>query len=438
MAEVSPGSPPNRRGFIDLIMGLDFGTSCTKVVIRTPFSAGHRAVAVPFSSSGSMEDYLLPSKVSIDEHHVLHAAAQPGGRAVWDIKERVRRDVANRTAQAAIAGYLSHVIRESRRWYLVTQAGVLAGLVPRWSLNLGIPSAGYDDSPTRAAFQAAAKAGWLLADRPLVTLDDCLEALEAVEGRELDAHVEVVPEVAAEVVGIARSDWRQEGLYFMVDVGASTLDVCGFRLHSKDHDDEYALFSASVTVRGAARLHQYRLHELRRRNLEVESDLRSPEQGFHGGVPGSCCDYVVDWSSRRAAHEIDRTFLAECAKEIRGVVVAVKRLRDPNAPEWKKGVPVFVGGGGGLVGLYPEAVQEADRVLRKAFLTAGLRQQELPVPGDLDPPLPKPLFRRLAVAYGLSYHSFEIGNIIPPSGIEDVEPPPVKNWTGAFITKEMT
>lgn len=432
------GSPPSRRNSIDIVMGLDFGTSCTKVVIRTPFAAGHRAAAVPFAATGAIADYLLPSKLAIGEDHLLRFGIEAEGRAVWDIKERVRRDVTNRTAQAAIAGYLSHVVGVSRHWFLENNAGFLSGLEPRWSLNLGIPSAGYDDGPTRDAFRAAAMAGWQLADQPKLTLEHCLEALDGGAGRAVGAQVEVIPEVAAEVVGIARSDWRQEGLYFMVDVGASTLDVCGFRLHSKDNDDEYALFSASVTVRGAARLHQHRLCELAGLHVAVRNDWLNPEQGFSGEVPSSCRDYVVDQSSETAALDIDSRFLAACAKEIRGVVMAVKQRRDPNAREWKKGVPVFVGGGGSQVDLYSRAVNEADRVLRKGPIPAGLRRRELEVPADLEPQVPMRVFRRLAVAYGLSYHSFEIGGIVPPSEIEDVEPPPVKNWTDAFITKEMT
>ena len=32
----------------DLVVGVDFGTSCTKIVIQSPYKLGGRAVAVPF------------------------------------------------------------------------------------------------------------------------------------------------------------------------------------------------------------------------------------------------------------------------------------------------------------------------------------------------------------------------------------------------------
>ena len=40
--------------------------------------------------------------------------------------------------------------------------------------------------------------------------------------------VEVFPEIAAPVVGYARLRRRREGLHVMVNVGPSTIDVCGF------------------------------------------------------------------------------------------------------------------------------------------------------------------------------------------------------------------
>ena len=44
----------------DLVVGLDFGTSCTKVVVRSPFIAGARAVAVRWRDVRRANAYLLP------------------------------------------------------------------------------------------------------------------------------------------------------------------------------------------------------------------------------------------------------------------------------------------------------------------------------------------------------------------------------------------
>ena len=70
--------------------------------------------------------------------------------------------------------------------------------------------------------------------------------------------VDVVPEIAAEVVGYARSKHRREGLHVMVDVGASTIDICGFVLHAADGEDgdQYHLLTALVKRLGLHELHR--------------------------------------------------------------------------------------------------------------------------------------------------------------------------------------
>ena len=46
----------------DLVIGLDFGTSCTKVVVRSPYMYRSRAVAVKWYDNDSTNNsYLLPT-----------------------------------------------------------------------------------------------------------------------------------------------------------------------------------------------------------------------------------------------------------------------------------------------------------------------------------------------------------------------------------------
>ena len=55
---------PKKTAICDVVIGLDFGTSCTKVVLRTPYLYGNRAFAVPFKNlTPSRNPYLLPSKI---------------------------------------------------------------------------------------------------------------------------------------------------------------------------------------------------------------------------------------------------------------------------------------------------------------------------------------------------------------------------------------
>ncbi|MBC8425585.1 hypothetical protein H8E07_15835, partial [bacterium] len=100
------------------------------------------------------------------------------------------------------------------------------------------------------------RAAWHLSVTPgSVTLDRAFTALGDPAGDV--PHLfdfGVIPEVAAEVVGYARSDLRRPGLHFLVDAGAGTLDVAGFVLHEDQGENLYPILSASVRPHGSLAL----------------------------------------------------------------------------------------------------------------------------------------------------------------------------------------
>ena len=150
-------------------------------------------------------------------------------------------------ARARVAAYLGLVLREARAYVLDSQEQAYGSYRLRWAVHVGIPSAGYDDHRVKAAFLRVARVAWILSRRSespsleiaMAELNRAGDA-DAIEDREFTG-VEVYPEIAALVVGYARSRRRREGLHVMVDVGASTIDVCGFGLRNHDGDDEYSL-----------------------------------------------------------------------------------------------------------------------------------------------------------------------------------------------------
>jgi hypothetical protein len=90
---------------------------------------------------------------------------------------------------------------------------------------LGIPSKNYDEKETRSAFLTAARIGWWLSVRcNQITLDEASIVLKEASkpgvnsGFHLDL-IQVVPEVAAEVAGYARSPLRELGLHMILDIG---------------------------------------------------------------------------------------------------------------------------------------------------------------------------------------------------------------------------
>ena len=71
----------------DVVVGFDFGTSCSKVVLRTPLYYDARAFATPFEKAGHQScRYLLPSVLWIGDDGRLSLTPIKGGFLLPDIK----------------------------------------------------------------------------------------------------------------------------------------------------------------------------------------------------------------------------------------------------------------------------------------------------------------------------------------------------------------
>ena len=275
-----------------LVIGLDFGTSCTKVIVRSPYMARSRAVAIPWRRDGKQTVYLLPTVLYRNARGEFGLAADgdAAGEHFTDLKTAIMDRPEDERARALAAAYLGVTLRTARRWLLSNQADIYGQYLLRWALNLGIPSAGYDDEQVRATFGLVARAAWELSlESRAPTLETAVRACRDAKGDanpDADTPVEVVPEIVAEVVGYARSKRRRNGLHVMVDVGASTIDICGFNLHAPDGDDCYELFTALVERLGLNELHLKRVAAIRQAGVRTSS--RTPARGT-GSIKSDPC-----------------------------------------------------------------------------------------------------------------------------------------------------
>ena len=58
-------------------------------------------------------------------------------------------------------------------------------------------------------------------------------------------------------------------------------------------------------------------------------------------------------------------------------------------------------------------------------------------PESLEAEISNEIYHRLAVAWGLSHESFNIGTYVRPSKIDDIPTLPVRDIEDAFISKDM-
>ncbi len=313
-------------------------------------------------------------------------------------------------SQAAVA-YLAFVIRYTKGWLLYHRPSLFRRRDVTWLVNLGMPTASYDDPDIARPYRRVANAAVILANsNTTVTIESTRNALDndvvkrLIEEKSDDIYGElgitVVPEAAAEMTGFAKSLRRAPGLYLLVDVGAMTLDACMFRLNLETKGDEvYAFMAAEV------------------RPLGVDS---------------------LYWFLSEGKSKSD--FIKQCEMTLRSVVGRTKRIRDPMAEVWKRGndVPVFFAGGGSVNHLHKDVMESFGELLSKDTGNDGIRLLELPIPDSIELPEPLNDFRRMAVAWGLSYPRPDIGDIQPMRDIEDIQPPTVSDFGVRYISKDQT
>lgn len=134
-------------------------------------------------------------------------------------------------------------------------------------------------------------------------------------------------------------------------------------------------------------------------------------------VDGYLKEEVVD---REACEAIDRGFRKRCADAVMDSLSRLKTERYPASPAWQRGLRVFLCGGGAETRFFQDVVREAEAHALEAWRTSRFRLLALPTPeGMTRAGVSDDLFRRLAVAHGLSFERVEIGRILPGESVPD-------------------
>ncbi|TWI73930.1 hypothetical protein LZ24_01159 [Desulfobotulus alkaliphilus] len=441
----------------DVVLGLDFGTSFSKVVIQD--NALQKAYAVSFEDiDRGKETYLLPTRLFVTEEGLLSlssgfdfyidfktAVMEMAGRKISSVMNKLESFAPTELATA----YLALLIRYARSWFLVHTESVYRKTLINWDLNIGIASKNYRTSKERV-FRTIAFAAWKLSrsSEPLTmamvqnTLAEAVihmaaEILFKIIGKNArkkdfgaqwlhTENVQVHPEVIAEVAGYVHSPMRRNGMHFLVDIGGSTVDMATFMIHENDGDNHYPILATDVVKYGTMMLHKNRMNHLKE---EYGVDLFA-SQFFEDHFPGS--EYYADLLRRKGfvffeeddfiekMNKSDMQFWKQCSAKIGELIKYTYKDRYGYAPEWKKGLPVFICGGGARVVLYRDGIHErGERIAANGM--GKFHVYSIPVPsGFKEQGLVPKEYERLAVAYGLSFTSENIGKIIPQSQVKDM------------------
>ncbi len=410
---------PGQSGECDLVIGLDFGTSASKIVIQAPDLPGRPGYAVDFGEySHETMPYLLPTRLWVTPSGACALGPCDGARLVNDIKlELFSGDEhlnSNRGptrqglhSEAAAVAYLALLLRRARKWFLETKRDIVGHFGRlNWSVNLGVPSPCIEDNEENGRFRRVGKAAWMLsalAEEHITLRRACVE-LEHVDDPEywendtIACDFDIIPEIAGGAVGYALSNLRREGLHVMVDIGASTVDVCSFILHAREGNDRYSLLTADVQILGTIRLHHERIVALKRAYERQADDLRDR----HDPLVPLAEDIEPYLISREqlipALTQAEAQLKEQFQKMLRRVIWEARVRRNPDDSVWRQNgrLPILLIGGGSKLQFFRSAVEELDAWLRSNTSNDGTVLLPVPVPDSLGNRTDE--YQRLAVA----------------------------------------
>jgi hypothetical protein len=246
----------------------------------------------------------------------------------------------------------------------------------------------------------------------------------------------VIPEILAAAEGYRRSAFAKPGVHVMMDVGATTLDVCAFILNPGTSENPFGLVVPVVEELGAAVLHDTRVRALNG-CADAASACQIDPRAPYAMIPNDLKDYVSSAVLPPRLVAAERRFGSDCELSLRRAIGGM--FRKNHRANYKTGVPLFITGGGGCLSAYRDAINRIRE--REDVAWHNLLVQGFDTPADLrfgDARTGPPgLVNRLRVAYGLSFAPPDYGEFVDPNTIPDMEPPPRRRYDDWYLSHDV-
>jgi hypothetical protein len=429
----------------ELYMGIDFGSTHTKVIIRE--SGSKRAYAVPFSANDA-NPYLVPSQI-----HRLGSALSLFPREQCSSTTDLKRKLVNSSSFESpevddTIFFLALVIRTARTWFLESHADDFVDCEFEWVYHLGLPARDFSDLELVSKYQYVGKCALNLANSSsqIVSDFDLISAKKMLPKGYPEEHIEIFPEVAAQLHGYVRSDrWdHRRNRLMLVDIGGSTIDSTLVNVREEtDGTIRYSFLTTEVMPYGTLKLENERISSLREakgieRHELIDQCLQTRLNNLHNitKTPDSINDYVsnLDWSDDSGI-TVDESYYRAFANFLWDRIISPAKNKVDRSPEAYKNLLLFYCGGGSKIALFKRFVDKINSSSTSAVSFQLI--EEIPPKTIVNKGISSSIYNRLSVAFGLAHE--DLGEWVNPENIPKLQNEPQLDWTDSpdFINKDM-
>jgi len=443
---------------MEVVIGIDFGTSYTKVCVRGEDM--ERSEVVTFAGT-TLNGSLLSTKVAIMLDGSLIAGLT---ESEWDkssqcaevVIDFIKMRLANfdlqhegkwfefrplfgfgkknlnqeKFIENLCSYYLAKVIARTQKWFIDSFPDRIKNIDIKWNINVGVPVR-YCNSKALERFEKVLKLGFLLSNLnelqniDLITLENVIKAnTEYLENDEL--HCYVVPEIAAGTYSFTASRNASPGEYVFIDIGSGTIESVAFSFTRDKSRPELKFIAPYVyplgvetLIEGVAKASKSsvsQVQEIILKNIDTANEINlltlnidcSLYKGDYiasvGLITQKCIERLLDKSN---LNQRDRMILELILWQMAIHLQTAKVINYQ-----KSTTELFLGGGGANIDFYKNTIANTHSAFHqsKAHVDPYIIK-DIPTPHQDDcfmSGLSSKHFHRFAIAYGLSLPIYEM------------------------------
>lgn len=445
---------------INIQVGLDFGTSATKIAYA---QVGGRFVRAVIFNHGlpNYPIFALPSVLAFDNQgrlligidaarHLLDKSWQEGvqrskmivagkydhsfrepqtEQAFHQYLEVHKKDPSAYTPERLTAIYLAYAMRVARNALKTTSEYRNYDL--DIAFNICMPIDHLENNNVKPVFEKifawaeAIESAWPEDDNNADLLELSAGTENSVSFGHPEARVFAIPEAVAEIASYRFSLEKTPGLHAVIDFGAGTTDVSIFNLRDELHEFIDYWYSARNIPWGMIKIGQ------------VIAKMMVSYLKMGNVLSGNTLIKIITSLENTAALSIDGSLKSAMRHQVKAKFLELWGSRDykerawgsayghlANQLAWER-VKVFIGGGGSTAPFVKEvfSVPWCYPTVKGPYSV-----NPLPKPANYDSVNGQAPFHRMAVAYGLSFPKPLLDGFVLPGDCPDQTPPPLPIW----------